>query len=88
MFDPVSPKFPGTLTYACVGGPPDDWNNIEIIDLGTGKPVSAVIECNTAEGWLERYVTAPDNALIENPATGFPLRERIEGNFRLQRRKA
>lgn len=44
------------ITYALAGLTPDDWWNIEVIDLETGLPVRDVLEVDTASGWLIRRV--------------------------------
>lgn len=45
------------LNYAKVGGPPDDWLDIIVLDLETGKEIPDVIEANVDSGvvinWLE-----------------------------------
>lgn len=42
------------ITYAMVGGPPDNWKGITIIDLDTGLEACDVIEVDAGDGWLIR----------------------------------
>jgi hypothetical protein len=39
-----------SITYAKVGGPPQDWHKLQVRDLDSGDLVRAV-EVNTEEGW-------------------------------------
>lgn len=70
------------LTYAIVGGPPDDWSDLRVVDAA-GNQIADVVEVNAAEGWLVRYKR---NEAGEFCIDGDELvRERIEGNFRIVR---
>lgn len=40
------------ITYAKVGGPPEDWSKLQVRDRATGEIVDKVVEVNSAEGWL------------------------------------
>jgi hypothetical protein len=71
------------LTYAQVGGPPHDWQGLQVIDLATGLPVGEVIEVNATEGWLIRYAT--DDAGNVVPDGDEAKRERIKGDFEIRR---
>lgn len=64
----------GEVTYARVGGPPDDWTDFQVRDLKTGDLVPAV-EVNTAEGW----------AIIRN-ADGTLPEGRTFGRFAIERK--
>lgn len=73
------------LTYACVGGPPDDWHGLDIIDLDTGKGVFGVVEVNSAEGWLIRLKTDGAGKFFVDPE--YPdevAKERVEGRFEIR----
>lgn len=61
------------LTYAKVGGPPDDWAKLQVRDRKTGDLVEAV-EVNTAQGW----------AIIRNPDGSLP-EGRTFGRFAIER---
>lgn len=69
------------LTYAKVGGPPDDWECWVVLDAESGEELTNLVEVNTREGWAVRYVTPP----VAGPS-GDLLTERITGKFRLARR--
>lgn len=69
------------ITYAKLGGPPDDWANIETIDLDKGETVEGVIEVNSDCGWLVRKRYDPLTALYG----GGLVEERIKGRFYLRR---
>lgn len=77
-----------TLDYAVVGGPPDDWADLEVIDLATGKTVDTVREVNTAEGWLVRLVLdAEGRCVLEGEGEDRHIKtERVEGRFEVRRR--
>ncbi|RZJ47426.1 MAG: hypothetical protein EON87_00905 [Brevundimonas sp.] len=72
-----------TITHAQVGGPPHDWRGLIVIDLATGSPVGEVIEVNTAEGWLQRYVTDESGSVVSDGDGA--KRERVEGDFEIRR---
>lgn len=70
------------ITYAKVGGPPDNWHEIEIIDLDSGKQLKGVVEVNTAEGWVIAYKDGPDGKpVIEGDEV---VKERIAGRFEIR----
>jgi len=71
-----------TITYAKVGGPPDNWWELRVLDLDTGKFITEVIEVNTAEGWLVRYKTDENGQPIISGLNW--ARERVEGNFEIR----
>lgn len=73
----------GELTYAKVGGPPDDWFGLTIIDLDTNAGVFGVVEVNTAEGWLVRHKRGTDG-MIETAGDSV-VHERIVGRFKIVR---
>lgn len=84
------------IIYARVGGPPDDWVGLEIIDLDADSPVSNVIEVDTRAGFVLRYVGdkdlqvchgSPRCALCGESEPGSHAKaERIEGRYRIMRR--
>lgn len=66
------------LTYAVVGGPPDDWAELEVINLDSGLPVEFCVEVNTVEGWVIVSVRNEARTRFDNV--------RIEGRFEIRRR--
>jgi hypothetical protein len=67
------------ITHAAVGGPPDDWQSLQVRDLESGQLVDAV-EVNTEEGWaivMSKERPKPGDA-------GWP-KERITGRFAIER---
>jgi hypothetical protein len=71
------------ITYAKVGGPPDDWASLQVVDLDTGEPVERVVEVNASEGWLIRH-KVDDTGHIET-ANGYIVWERLDGRFEIRR---
>ncbi len=73
----------GELCYACVGGPPSNWNDLIVIDMRTGDPfVGEALEVNTREGWVvAQLVDADGNRRMDK--TGAPMKTKINGKFRL-----
>jgi len=75
-----------TLTYAKVFGPPDDWENLSVLNADTGERIDGVIEVDAERGWLRRYCR-DENGYIEVLPNGEDLAEVVEhGNFMLVRR--
>ena len=72
------------ITHAVVGGPPDDWHRLRIIDEDTGERTEGVHEINVQEGWFTRYRQDEDGTAVLN-ADGAPEYERVEGRFRIER---
>lgn len=72
-------------TYARVGGPPEEWRSLQVIDEVTGQIVSGVVEVDCKEGWLRRYVS------LEQLSFYFSTQrievEHIVGKFRIERMK-
>lgn len=69
------------VTYAKVGGPPEDWQSLEVRDLDTGQLRHDVIEVNTEEGWALVYRTSKFKlGMDEIP------QERIIGRFQIERK--
>lgn len=66
--------------YAKADGPPDCWRHLKVFDLDTGEEVSEVVEVNTDENWLIRYVM-PQQI---DPATDALKVERVEGRFEIR----
>ena len=74
------------ITYAVVGGPPHDWRGLKIFELVTGSEVRDVLEVNTAEGWLIRYVRDESGMIFIDPKRpDEAARQRIEGSFEIRR---
>lgn len=72
-------------TYIKAKGPPDDWDQYDVIDEDTGELIKGVIEVDCKEGWLKRYVV--DGRRYRLDANGALVVERIEGRFKLRSRK-
>ena len=71
------------LNYSVVGGPPADWNNVEI--CFDGKWSGDWIEVNAAEGWGIRFAKDADGEfLIE---VDHYKRETVKGDFTLRYRE-
>lgn len=73
------------LSWAKVGGPPENWQQIDVIDLATGERLRDVIEVNTTGGW----------AIVHRMVDGKPVlggvdlaTDRIEGRFELRLRRS
>lgn len=74
------------LTYAVVGGPPDDWNGLLVFDLDSGEEVREVIEVDTSEGWLVRLKRDENGQFFIDPdAPDEAAKERLEGRFEIRR---
>ncbi|MBY8826096.1 hypothetical protein [Sphingomonas colocasiae] len=71
------------VTYACVGGPPDNWFNLLIVDAD-GVEIRDVVEVNAAEGWLVRCLRDANGRPI--PGDDGYATERLEGQFRIERK--
>lgn len=74
------------ITFAKVGGPPDDWANLRIIDLATNEEfIGSAIEIDTKAGYVIAYrMDANGNPMHER---GKALTVKINGRYRLERRK-
>ena len=83
--DPPPPP-PGDLTFVRVGGPPDDWHMIDVIDLASGKPFAGMaIEVDTNRGYVIAYVLDDHG----NPALddqGNQRTVKIAGRYKLERK--
>lgn len=72
-----------TITYAKVGGPPDDWGTYQVRDLDDPdghRLVDGVVEANTEEGWI--VVQRRD--LFEEGMDAIPTEKRT-GRFVIER---
>lgn len=73
------------LTYAKVGGPPEEWMGLKVLDVTTGQELRDVLEVNTVEGWcvtLQR--DARDHLVVAwIDGTPEPAQVRIEGVFKI-----
>lgn len=78
-----------TPTYACAGGPPHDWDRLEVWDLVEERLIPEVVEVNTAEGWLIRYAKGPDGKpIVDGTGNDAELRkEKVNGRFLLRYRR-
>ncbi len=74
----------GALTYAVVGGPPVNWHDLQVLDRDTGAPIDGVVEVNTVEGWLIRYIRDEQGRLVSG--AGKAAKERVVGNFMIVER--
>lgn len=72
---------PIVLNYAKVGGPPDRWEQVEIVDRETGDLITDVVEANADEGWFIRHVIDPETGEAVTEGEGDDRRiktERVE----------
>ncbi|HEY3694206.1 hypothetical protein [Phenylobacterium sp.] len=87
----VSPKFPAAggpiapLTYAKVGGPPEDWWGLRIVDLDTLRDIDAVVEVDAKAGWVRHYVRDADGTFRVTPKGDALLVKRTRGRFEIRR---
>lgn len=69
-----------------VGGPPENWNGLQVIDVATGLEVPRVFECDTDEGWCRKAKLDANGKLIkiivDGEQTGVE-EETIQGNFKI-----
>ena len=72
------------ITYAKVGGPPDDWYGLQVIDLETGQEVTEVVECSADGGWLIRQKTDENGRIVLSPINTIEY-ERLDGRFEIRR---
>lgn len=72
------------ITYAKVGGPPANWQDLDIKNLDTGKPVRECVEINTEDGWALVYAHDDDGTLIIRDDE--IVKKRIEGHFQISER--
>jgi hypothetical protein len=68
------------LTYAKVGGPPDDWAQLQVRDLDSGELLDGVVEVNSAEGWADLM----DRSAYKPGMDHVPL-VRVDGRFAIER---
>lgn len=70
------------VTYAKVGGPPDDWQQLQVRDLDSdgNNLVDGVVEVNTEEGWCE----VVDRQAPRAEGEPLPTR-RVTGRFVIER---
>lgn len=71
------------VTYAKIGGPPDDWQQLTIVDLDTGRHLDNVIEIDTANGWAIVYPKDEAGRFLERD--GRWITEMITGRFEIRR---
>lgn len=71
---------PTGYTYAEQGGPPEDWNQLVVVDRDKNCLVHQIVSVNTEEGWVDRFT----DEIPEGDIGGWPV-ERIEGNFEICR---
>ncbi|NIJ40369.1 hypothetical protein FHS78_000639 [Parvibaculum indicum] len=74
------------ITYAKAGGPPEDWTNIEVVDIQTGNVIDYVVEVDTIAGWLRKYKTDENGKLALLPDGKTPQIEALCGRFAIRRR--
>lgn len=75
------------ITYAKVGGPPDDWCGLRVFDRDSGAEVLDVLEANAAEGWLIRLARdeAGEFYAVGQGGDAEAAVERLEGRFEIRR---
>lgn len=71
---------PTGYTYAEMGGPPKDWNELVVVDRDANKLVHQIVSVNTEKGWVDRFT----DEIPEGDIGGWPV-ERLEGNFEICR---
>lgn len=72
------------IRYAKVGGPPNNWRGLRIVDLDTGAEIRRVIEVDADRGWLIRLVTDENGRLKLNDTRTEVARERVTGRFEIR----
>ena len=70
---------PAGVTQVKIGGPPDDWIELSVLDLDTGCLIYQVQEINAEEGWLDRLVDK-----VPEDINKWPM-ERLCGKFQVVR---
>lgn len=71
----------GGILYAKVDGPPDNWNQLAILNIETGEQVPDVLEVSADEGWVMVHVlSAKGHPMSKNDEV---IKHRIEGNFKI-----
>jgi hypothetical protein len=73
-----------TITHAAVGGPPDDWQDLQVRDLDSGQLVEAV-EVDTEEGWVKVYDRAARQLVGRGVKPGPTPTKTIKGRFAIER---
>ena len=68
------------ITYAKVGGPPDNWAALQVRDLDSGNLVDDAVEVNAAEGWAIVH----EKPLRVDPETETLATIRVEGRFSIE----
>jgi hypothetical protein len=67
--------------YATVGGPPENWNEITVVNTETGEEVVDIVEVNAPEGWaVINCISQNGHRIVFN---GQPVTKRIEGDFKI-----
>ena len=84
--DPAPVAGSDEITFAKVGGPPDDWADLRVIDLATdGEFIGSAIEVDTKAGYvIALRVDADGNPITEG---GIKQTVKIHGRYKLERRK-
>lgn len=75
---------PSDLLYAHIGGPPHDWNRLDI--FLDGVQVRNVIEANVAQNYVIRFKTDDKGMYVVNPYTHRTETERVGGVVVVKRR--
>ena len=73
------------ITYARAGEFPEDWHELEVIDLSSGLLMQDVVEVDTVMGWVLRYARDPRTGRYI-VVTDEILREVVRGRFQIRRR--
>lgn len=73
----------GDDTFAKVGGPPDYWNELDVIDCDTGEKVKDVVTVDCLKG----FAFIIDHEETERRNIGVVQYRKITGNFRLERHR-
>jgi len=69
------------ILYAKAGGPPNNWNNLDIYFNDKLSTENNWVEVNVEEGWGRKFKLGDDNKPIPNFKTGEVEMEMITGTF-------
>lgn len=73
------------ITYAKAHGPPDNWAELEVVDLKTGEVIPKILMVDTEKGLA--LITAEDGLGRFRYPDGHSVNcTRIEGRFMIRRR--
>ena len=73
----------GSIPYACVGGPPDDWSHYHV--FLDGANVVGVIEADAVHGWLRRFQMNSKGEHVSDIFGELTLTEIVRGKVEILR---